>query len=142
MFENWKIEKEIISYNGNNEEKQTKAEVARKEYQEVAKWCNESREYHIEEQGIYYAVIKNPELTEEERKKKIKNLCSAYINGISWRIERYNTQKELRIETSDTAETYLKILEYMQYLRDYDNSDEWWLKEPRTFEDWQNNNLA
>jgi len=144
MFENWKVKKEIINYNNDNdnEEKQTEAEAARKEYQDVADWCNKSREYHIEEQGEYYTVAKNPEPTEEEQKEKIKNLCSAYINGISWRIERYNTQKELGIETSDTAETYLKILEYMQYLRDYNNSGEWWLEEPKTFEDWLNDTLA
>lgn len=137
MFEKWKILKSIINYSGDDEEKIAEAEAARSEYSEVAAWCNEGQEYHIEEQGAYYAVVKNPEPTEEEMKANVKKLCSEYINGISWRVERYNTQKELGIETSDTAETYLKILEYMQYLRDYDNSGEWWLEEPKTFEDWQ-----
>ena len=138
MFKNWKVEKGIINYYGNDEEKQAKAEEARKEYPEVAEWCNKSGEYHIEELGIYYAVVKNPEPTEEEQKENIRSVCSSYIDGISWRVERYNTQKEIGIETSDTAETYLKILEYMQYLREYDEqTGEWWLEEPKTFEDWK-----
>lgn len=29
------------------------------EYAEVAEWCNESGEYHIEEQGLYYVVVEN-----------------------------------------------------------------------------------
>lgn len=31
------------------------------EYTQVAEWCNEGQEYHIEEQGEYYEVVKNPE---------------------------------------------------------------------------------
>lgn len=35
------------------------------EYYAAARWCNENN-YHIEEQGNYYAVVKNPEPTQEE----------------------------------------------------------------------------
>ena len=129
MYKNWKILKSELN------EKQ-------EEYSKVAQWCNETQEYTIEDDGEYYKVVKIPEPTEEEVKENVRTICSQYINNISWRVERYNTQKELGIETSDTTETYLKILEYMQYLREYDNSGEWWLEEPKTFADWQNNNLA
>ena len=56
-FENWKILK-------------TEADEKADEYAEVAAWCNEGGEYHIEEQGDYYAVVKNPEPTPEEEKER------------------------------------------------------------------------
>lgn len=84
-----------------------------------------------------FEVVKIPEPTEVEQKENIKSICSAYINDISWRVERYNTQKELGVETSDTAETYIKILQYMQYLRAYDNAGQWWMTEPKKFDEFQ-----
>jgi hypothetical protein len=56
MYENWKILK-------------SEADEKADEYAEVADWCNEGGEYHIEEQGEYYAVVKNPEPTEEDIKQ-------------------------------------------------------------------------
>lgn len=95
------------------------------------------------EKWIYEEIPQMPEPTEEDKKENICAMCSMYINNISWRVERYNTQKELGIETSDTTETYLKILEYMQYLREYDEqTGEWWLEEPKTFEDWKESNSS
>lgn len=56
MYKNWKILKSELN------EKQ-------EEYSKVAQWCNESGQYHIEEQGEYYTVAKNAEPTEEEIKQ-------------------------------------------------------------------------
>jgi hypothetical protein len=47
-YSNWKILK-------------TELDEKQEEYSEVAEWCNESGEYHIEEVGEYYMVVKNPE---------------------------------------------------------------------------------
>lgn len=91
----------------------------------------------IAEEWYYEEQPKPYEPTEADIKYNVKRLCSIYISSISWRVERYNTQKELGIETSDSAETYLKILQYMQYLREYDDGENWWLQEPKTFEDWK-----
>lgn len=66
-FENWKILKTEI------DEKQ-------EEYSQVAQWCNENQEYHIElyidENDIeWYRTVKNPEPTEEEiKERRIANL--------------------------------------------------------------------
>ena len=68
-YSNWKILKSVINYVGDDEEKQQEVQVAQEEYTAVAEWCNESRQYHIEEQGDYYAVVKNAEPTEEEIKQ-------------------------------------------------------------------------
>lgn len=55
MYEDWKILK-------------SEAEEKAEEYSAVAAWCNESGEYHIEDTGEYYEVVKNPEYkpTDEE----------------------------------------------------------------------------
>lgn len=55
MYENWKMLKSEI-----NEKTE--------EYSEVAAWCNQSGEYHIEDDGTYYKVAENTEPTEEEIK--------------------------------------------------------------------------
>ena len=56
MYENWKILK-------------SEADEKADEYAEVANWCNDGGEYHIEEQGEYYVVVKNTEPTEEDIKQ-------------------------------------------------------------------------
>lgn len=46
-YSNWKI-------------KQSDLEQKQEEYTEVAQWCNESGQYHIESVGEYYTVVENP----------------------------------------------------------------------------------
>lgn len=97
------------------------------------------KDYGISCTSTGYEVIQRQEYipTVEEKQTEIKELCAEYINEISWRVERYNTQNTLGINTSDNEETYLAILRYMQYLRDYDEqSGEWWIETPKTFEEW------
>ena len=53
MYENWKILK-------------SEADEKAEEYSQVAEWCNEGQEYHIEEVGDEYQVVKNSEPTHEE----------------------------------------------------------------------------
>lgn len=55
MFENWKMYKDNM-----NEE----------EYSQVAEWCNDGQKYHIEDFGDYYAVVENPQPTEEDIKQR------------------------------------------------------------------------
>ena len=52
-YTNWKILK-------------TEADEKADEYTQVAEWCNEGQEYHIEEVGDEYQVVKNSEPTQEE----------------------------------------------------------------------------
>lgn len=78
-----------------------------------------------------------PEPTPEEKKTTVRYIRDSYINGIEWRVSRYRDQSELGITTTDDAETYHKILEYMQYLRDYPESSVYWYEQnPLTFEEW------
>ena len=58
----------------------------REEYSEVAAWCNEGGEYHIEEQGEYYAVAKNPEPTEEELKQRRIEELKSELSATDYKI--------------------------------------------------------
>lgn len=40
------------------------------------------------------------------------------INNIIWRVQRYDQQKQIGIQTTDDDATYINILKYIQYLRD------------------------
>lgn len=83
-----------------------------------------------------YAPIQ-PDPTVEEQKAAVRIVRDGYINGIEWRVSRYRDQKELAIPTADDEETYHKILQYMQYLRDYPESSETWYEQnPMTWEEW------
>lgn len=87
-----------------------------------------------------YAPVK-PEPTIDEKKANIRAVRNSYISDIEWRVARYRDQSELGITTTDDAETYHKILEYMQYLRNYPESSVYWYEHnPKTFEEWKNNN--
>lgn len=57
MYENWKLEKAVYWYNGDDPEKQAAAEQASEEYTIVANWCNENGNYTIADTGEYYEVV-------------------------------------------------------------------------------------
>lgn len=83
-----------------------------------------------------YAPVQ-PEPTVDEKKEMVRTVRDQYINEIEWRVSRYRDQKELGMATTDDEQTYIQILEYMQYLRDYPESSETWYEQnPLTFEEW------
>lgn len=87
-----------------------------------------------------YAPIQ-PEPTVEDKKAMVRGIRDSYINGIEWRVSRYRDQVELEIPTTDTEETYVLILRYMQYLRDYPESGgTWYESNPMTWEEWSQQN--
>ena len=75
--------------------------------------------------------------TDEEKAAIIRRKRDALIDGIKWRIERYKSQQELGIETSDNLATYTQILRYLQYLRDIPAQENFPNVELLTFEQWQ-----
>lgn len=77
MYENWKILK-------------TELEDKQEEYTAVAEWCNESGEYHIEDDGEFYFVTKNPEFkpTDEEIRQMRESAYRAEVDPITAHIQR------------------------------------------------------
>lgn len=131
------------------------AKIIDEETKEVEVGVGCSNEYYIEigmtlmrvEQaynGCWYVAgyaPKKPQPTIDEQKAKIRNIRDSYLNNIEWRVSRYRDQKVIEIPTTDTEETYLNILYYMQYLRDYPQSEVgWYTKNPLTFDEWVKKN--
>ena len=74
--------------------------------------------------------------TEDELKAQVRAVRDNYMQITQNRIDRYRNQKELGIETTDTEEVFKRLLEYTQYLRDYPNGENWWVKNPMVFDAW------
>ena len=74
--------------------------------------------------------------TEDELKAQVRDVRDNYMQTTQDRIDRYRNQKELGIETTDTEEVFKRLLEYTQYLRDYPNGENWWVKNPMVFDEW------
>ena len=83
-----------------------------------------------------------PELTEEELQSNKRMKRDVLLRGTQDRIDRYRNQKELGVETTDTKEVYSQLLAYMQYLRDYTLTENWWEADPLTFEEWKQGSSA
>ena len=73
--------------------------------------------------------------TEDELKAQVRTVRDKYMQTTQNRIDRYRNQKELGIETTDTEEVFKRLLEYTQYLRDYPNGENWWVKNPMVFDE-------
>ena len=72
----------------------------------------------------------------EQRKEQVRAVRDNYMQITQNRIDRYRNQKELGIETTDTEEVFKRLLEYTQYLRDYPNGENWWVKNPMVFDEY------
>jgi len=90
--------------------------------------------------GSLYEKGYAPAKSNEVKAVEIREVRDAYLNNIEWRVSRYRDQIELGVQTTDTDVTYMLILQYMQYLRDYPSStDDWYDHNPLTLEQWQAN---
>ena len=93
MYEDWKILK-------------SEADEKAEEYSQVAEWCNNNQEYHIElyidENNIeWYRVVKNPEsipLTNEEIKQLRVAAYMSEVDPITAHIQRLRDQNPQPVE--------------------------------------------
>lgn len=74
-----------------------------------------------------YAPIK-PEPTEDELKAQVRGVRNQYLKDTDF------TQLS---DAPFTAEEKAQYVEYRQYLRDYTTITDWWLQNPKTFEEWK-----
>lgn len=71
----------------------------------------------------------------EQYKAQKRAERDAKIEIYEWRLSRYERQKAINVETTDTEETYLDLCRYIQYLRDITKQDKWWELELKEFEE-------
>lgn len=98
MYENWKILK-------------SEADEKAEEYAAVAEWCNEGQEYHIEDTGEYYEVVKNPEPTEEDIKQARINELKQLLADTDYVVIKI-------AEGSATKEDYADVIEQRKSWRE------------------------
>lgn len=72
---------------------------------------------------------------DEEKAADIRYQRDQIIQSLSWRVERYNEQKQLGEDTTDTAKDYNSIIKYRQYLRDITKDDSFPNVEIKSFEE-------
>ena len=72
-----------------------------------------------------------PEPTEDEIKEKMLSIRDSYfISEVDW----YQSKPWLLEEMDETEISYRK--EYRDYLKTYNDAEEWWKAEPLNYEDW------
>lgn len=69
MYEDWKILK-------------SEFDAHAEEYAKVANWCNENQKYHIEDDGVYYKVVKLPEPTPPTKEEIREMRARAYAEEV------------------------------------------------------------
>lgn len=68
------------------------------------------------------------ESTEDELKQRVRSVRNGYLKDTDF------TQLNDAPFTSEEKEQYAQ---YRQYLRDYTEGENWWLENPKTFEEWK-----
>ena len=116
MYTNWIMQKS----NMNDEE-----------YSHVAEWCDEGNEYTIEDKGEYYAVVKIPEPTEEEKAEIVREIRNQYLEEYVDKV----VSNPLRWADM-TEEEQQEIKDYRQYLLDIPQQEAFPDIEVLTFEQW------
>ena len=110
--------------------------------EDTIKWCQDNHARILEidptEDAIrQFQIFPIAAPTVDDKKTAVRSVRDKYLNDIEWRVSRYRDQIEINVDTTDTEETYLKILHYMQYLRDYPESSETWYEQnPLDFNSW------
>ena len=56
-------------------------------------------------------------LSAEEKAQEIRDRRDSLIEQVMWRVERYQTQQALGVDTTDTEEQYRSVLQYIEELR-------------------------
>lgn len=104
-----------------------------KNFNEAQKWAekhNTTFKELIDRRDLpkrYFQIGEEPVQTEEELKEKVRFVRNSYLSYYDF------TQLDDAPFTKDEKEKYR---EYRQYLRDYTNGDNWWLKNPDDWDTW------
>lgn len=77
--------------------------------------------------GHWYLEGYAPHKPIELMKEDVRSIRNGYLA---------DTDKYMLIDFPINEETKQKYIEYRQYLRDYTNHFNWWLENPKTFEEW------
>lgn len=98
-----------------------------KEYADLAVYCNRNG-LIIEDKGDYLEAVKPPEPSDEEKQAQVRAVRNHYLE---------QTDKFLIVDYPITGEEREQYKAYRTYLRDYTLEENWWLANPKTYEEWK-----
>lgn len=78
--------------------------------------------------GNWYVAGYAPEEPEEDKKQKVRSIRNVYLQQYDY------TQLP---DAPFTPEEKAEYAEYREYLRDYTETPNWWLENPKTFDEWK-----
>ena len=122
-YTNWKVLKSVINYDGDDEQKIAEAQAAQKQADLVNDWCNQNN-YMIDEDEMYYFTTPRGE---DKLKEQVRSVRDSFLQATDY------TQLP---DAPFTDEEKAQYAEYRQYLRDYTETPNWWLENPKTFDEW------
>ena len=109
------------------------------EYTEARNWAVENG-YTMRKVDGGYQIVEIPSASFDELCASKRAERDRAIESVIWRVQRYEQQKQLGIQTTDSDKTYMNILKYIQYLRDVPNKLSFPDVNVLKFEEWEENN--
>ena len=73
-----------------------------------------------------------------EKSNQVKSIRNQYLSDTLARCDRYEKQKAIGLDTTESEDTYRNYLLYLQYLRDIPQSADFPNIEVLTFDEWVN----
>ena len=95
--------------------------------------------------GAWYVkgyAPEKPEPTIEEKSNQVRSIRSQYMSDTLARCDRYEKQKAIGLDTTESEDTYRNYLLYLQYLRDIPQQLEFPNVEVLTFDEWKETNSS
>lgn len=100
-------------------------------YDEVIEDTEHNVEDYVTCGDEFVLTTSDPAIEQYKERKRYER--DAMIEKYEWRLSRYERQKAINIETTDSEETYLNLCKYIQDLRDITKKDNWWELELEEF---------
>lgn len=83
--------------------------------------------------GEFVLTTSDPAIEQYKAQKRQER--DALIGKYDWRLSRYERQKAIGVETTDSEDVYMALCRYVQDLRDLTTKDHWWEIELQPFEE-------
>ena len=100
----------------------------------------------LDKRPEYFEIVEPKKPTQEEldaqNANRIRSIRSEYMAETLNKVERYETQKVIGLDTTESEDTYRNYLLYLQYLRDVPQSENFPNIEVLTFDKWIETNSS
>ena len=94
----------------------------------------------LDKRPEYFEIVEPKKPTQEEldaqNANRVRSIRGEYMAETLNKVERYETQKAIGLDTTESEDTYRNYLLYLQYLRDVPQSADFPNIEVLTFDEW------